>query len=224
MDKVTRYRFALALLSGAGIASVLTLLLNLPVAILATVLLLPGAIPAAFLSRSQGFGPPLGILAADGFVYSIAAYVLIATVFRKVTAAAMRLAAIRLVLPVTILIGLACVPTLNPLWPRGMAALARQEFNLQQALPMGTTLDTAHLVLRSKGIQFGEYIEPRESVILNDERGTSIIAAPGDHVLSAQLRTDATEYPCSYDIQLVLLFGPDEKMHRQYIHRLRLCP
>lgn len=215
------------MLSGAGFASLLVLLLNASLPLLPqllSVLLLPGAIPVSVLSKSQEFGPPLAVLAANAVIYSGAAYVLVSVAWRKVAAETMRLAAIRLVTPVAILIGLSCIPVLNPLWPRGMVDLTMREKELQQELPLGMGLDAVRTVLRSKGIEFHEDTEPSQTVVLDDGRGTRISASPGDHVVSARLQTEARAFPCGYDMQFVLLFGPDERMRQQYVHRLRLCP
>jgi hypothetical protein len=222
-----KYKILLAMLSGAGFASLLVLLLNAPVAVLSkllSALLLPGAIPVALLSKAQEFDPPLTVLAANALIYSGAAYVVIFVVRRKATVETIRLTTIRSVAPVAILIGLSCVPALNPMWPRGLESLATQERELQQAVPLGMGLDVARSVLRSKGMQFREDIETSQTVVLNDGRGLSITAAPGEHVVSARLQTEARAFPCGYDIQVVLLFGQNETMRQQYVHRLRLCP
>jgi len=222
-----KYKILLAVLSGAGFASLLVLLLNAPVPILPvllSVLLLPGAIPVALLSKAQEFGPPPAVLAANALIYSGVAYVVVSVAWRKATVETMRLATIRLMAPVAILIGLSCVPALNPLWPQGLAELATRESELQQALPLDMGLDRARTVLQSKGIQFHEDTEPSHAVVLDDGRGLSITAAPGDRVVSALLETEARAFPCRYDIQVVLLFGQDERMRQQYVHRLRLCP
>lgn len=222
-----KYKILLAALVGAGFASLLVLLLNAPVPVLPellSALLLPGAIPAALLSRSQEFGPPVAVLAANALIYSGAAYAVLSVACRKATVETMRLATIKSVAPVAILVGLSCVPALNPLWPRGLERLATQESEIQQAVPPGMSLDVVRSVLGSKGIQFREDTETSQTVVLDDGRSLSITAAPGEHVVSARLQTEARAFPCGYDIQIVLLFGKDERMRQQYVHRLRLCP
>jgi hypothetical protein len=222
-----KYKILLAVLSGAGFASLLVLLLNASLPVLPqllSVMLLPGAIPVAVLSKSQEFGPPLAVLAANALVYSAVAYIAVSVAWRKTAEETMRVATIRSVLPVAMLIGLSCVPALNPLWPRGMTELTTQEKELQQALPLGMGLDGVRAVLQSKGIQFREETEASQSVVLDDGRGGNITATPGDRVVSARLQTEANQFPCGYDIQIVLLFGQDEKMKQQHVQRLRLCP
>jgi hypothetical protein len=36
--------------------------------------------------------------------------------------------------------------------------------------------------------------------------------------------TEAGEFPCSYAIDVVLVFGPDDALKQKYIHRFPLCP
>ena len=135
----------------------------------------------------------------------------------------MRIAAIRLLIPAVVLIGLICVPSLNPLWPRGTAELTGKVESVQNAFHVGMELENARAVLRSREIRFQEVAETSAMQILQ-EPGRSMTAAAGDRVLSARLETDAGEFPCGYDIEVVLLFGPDERLKDQYVHRLRLCP
>jgi hypothetical protein len=224
---MAKRKVAVALLCGAGFVSLVVLLLKISsasaVSALLGLLLLPGGIIAHVLARSEEFGPPLLVLASNALVYSGVAYAAISIFGRGVTAEKMRLATIRLVFPVAILIGLVCIPALNPLWPRGMLELTRQEKLLQDALPLGMGMDGARAVLRSKGIQFQEQTETSLAVLLN-RQDKSITAAAGDRVISARLETEASQFPCGYDIEVVLLFGPDERLKDQYVHRLRLCP
>jgi hypothetical protein len=104
-----------------------------------------------------------------------------------------------------------------------MDQLSKSENELQEALPVGMELDQARAVLRSKGIDVHEETETSESLVLKRE-DTSITAEAGDRVISARLETDAAQFPCGYDIEVVLLFGRDEKMKNQYVRRLPVCP
>jgi hypothetical protein len=143
---------------------------------------------------------------------------------RSKGAETMRLAAIKLAVPVAFLVGLVCIPALNPLWPRGMTELASQEKNLREGLPVGMALEPARAFLRSQGIQFYENTEEKHGIILDDAKGATVTASPGDRVISARFQTAASQFPCGYDMQIVLLFGRDDKLKQQYVHRLRVCP
>jgi len=224
---MARYRAAVGVLCGAGLTSLLVILIRLSmptgITLLLSLLLLPGSVVAHLTVGSQGIGPPLIVLTANVVVYAAVAYAGLSIFGRSVAAEKMRLTAIRLVPPVVILVGLVCIPALNPLWPRGMNELIRQETTLQDALPMGMGMGGARAVLRSKGIQFQEQTETSKAVVV-DRRDGSITAAVGDHVISARLETQASQFPCGYDIEVVLLFGPDERLKDEYVHRLFLCP
>jgi hypothetical protein len=225
--EVLKSRLVVALVLGIGFTSLLFLVLKALMALTASmlllVLLLPGGVVTALLSGSKGFSHPLVVLAANALVYSGAAFLGVSTLWRNVSAHMMYRVAIRLVAPAAILLNLACIPALNPLWPRGMAELAIQERELQDALPLGTRLDEVRSLLRSKGIAFQEKSESSETLILKRD-DKSITAAAGDHVVSSRFETGAGQFPCGYDIEIVLLFGQDEKLKQQYIHRLRVCP
>ena len=224
---MVKYRVAVALLCGAGFTSLLVILIKLSmpsgIALLLSLLLLPGSAVAHLAVGSREIGPPPLVLAANAIVYAVVLFVGLSIFARGVAAGKIRLAAAWLVLPVVILTGLVCIPALNPLWPRGMMELTRQEKGLQDALPVGMGMDGARVVLRSKGIQFQEETETSQAVVL-EQPDRSITAAVGDRVISARLETEASQFPCGYDIQVVLLFGPDEIMKDRYVHRLRLCP
>jgi hypothetical protein len=224
-----RYRFAFAFLCGTGFTCALPLLLGLSsssaaLSVLLGIFLTPGGIVADLVGKPTEFSPPISILAANSLIYSAIAYAGVSVLGRGLGAEKMRTATIRLVFPVAILVALAFIPKLNPLWPRGMRELTTQEKELQQALPLGMRLDGVRAVLQSKGIQVREETEASQSVVLDDGKGGSITAAPGDRVVSARLQTEANQFPCGYDIQIVLLFGQDERMKQQHVQRLRLCP
>jgi hypothetical protein len=184
---------------------------------------MPGCIVADLVVKPTEYSPPMLILAANSLIYSAITYAGVSIFGRGFGTEKMRAAMIWLVFPVAIFVGLACVPKLNPLWPRGMTELTTQEKELQQALPLGMGLDGVRAVLQSKGIQFREETEASQSVVLDDGKGGSITAASGDRVVSARLQTEANQFPCGYDIQIVLLFGQDERMKQQYVQRLPLC-
>jgi hypothetical protein len=84
-------------------------------------------------------------------------------------------------------------------------------------------MDGARAVLRSKGIQFQEKTETSQAVLL-DRQDKSIPAAAGDRVISARLETEASQFPFGFDIEVILLFGPDDRLKDQYVHRLRSFP
>ena len=85
-------------------------------------------------------------------------------------------------------------------------------------------LQDARSVLKSKGIQFYESIQDSEDVVFNNGIDRKIMAAAGDRVLSSRFQTSASTFPCGYDMQVILVFGHDEKLKERYVHRFPICP
>jgi hypothetical protein len=191
---MTKYRLAIGLLWGIGFTSLSCLLMNLIGFI--GFFLLPGGLVAF----------------AVGFL-----------MFRKVGLPQLRRIVGWSVLPVTVLVSLACIPSMNPLWPHGMRELAQQESELQTAIPLGMSLEQVRGVLDSRKIQFYESVEPRDGVILQNPQIT-MMAQAGDMVLVSRFDTEAFEFPCGYDMQIVLRFDHNRNLAERYIQRFRMCP
>jgi len=191
---MTKYRLAIGLLWSVGFTSLSRLLMNLNWFF--GFLLLPGGLVAF----------------AVGFL-----------MFRKAGLTERRRIAGWSVLPATLAVAFACIPAINPLWPHGMAELAKQESELQTAIPSGMSLDRVRGVLNSKKIQFYESTEPSDGVVL-ENADTTMTAHAGDTVLVSRFDTKAFEFPCGYDMQIILVFGNDRNLKQRYIHRFRMCP
>ena len=224
---MAKHRVMLALLGGAGFTALSLLLVKLlspsGISLFLSLLLLPGGTIVRLGSGSQDISPPLLVFAVNAVVYAAIAFIGLTIFGPRIAVEKMRLATIRLAFPAGILVGLACIPAINPLWPRGMTELTKQEKVLRDAFPVGMGMGGARAILRSKGIQFQEETETSKAVVVTRPYG-SVTAAAGDRVISARIETHASQFPCGYDIEVVLLFGPDERMKDQYVHRLRLCP
>lgn len=221
-----KYKILIALLFGNAAASSLCLLLNIHSVVMsgvAGVLLTPGGVLASFFFHTSDATPALAVLASNALVYSAAVFVVLVILPSSMSLATMRLVAIRLVAPTFVLLFLACIPAFNPLWSRGIDQLSKKENELRETFPVGMGLDQARALLRSRGIDFREQTETSETIILKQE-DTSIIAQAEDLVMLARLETDASEFPCGYDIEVILLFGRDQRLKSQYVHHLRICP
>ncbi len=90
-------------------------------------------------------------------------------------------------------------------------------------IPSGMSLDRVRGVLNSKKIQFYESTEPSDGVVL-ENADTTMTAHAGDTVLVSRFDTKAFEFPCGYDMQIILVFGNDRNLKQRYIHRFRMCP
>jgi hypothetical protein len=107
--------------------------------------------------------------------------------------------------------------------PVGMADLAKQKRELQQALNPSVNLQDARSVLNNRHVEFGEQLQESDALVFqgSDKR---INAEAGDRVIVSRWRTSAWSFPCGYDMEIILLFGPDEKLKDRYIRRFPLCP
>jgi hypothetical protein len=216
---MTMYRLSLAVLCGLGLSALAPLLLRGPlwIAIPAAFLLFPGGFIAAILFHSDS---PFIVMASNAFVYSGLSYVFLAAK-RNVNAPFLRLASIRSVIPVAVLVGLACIPTLDPLLPRGLVELKRQESALQNDLPDDVGIEQARSVLRSKSIQF--YESQRSTGVVLQREGTTMVASDGDRLIHSRFQTNAGQFPCRYDMEVDLLFDASGRLKQRYIHRFRVC-
>jgi hypothetical protein len=214
-------RVVFAFLCGAGLTALLSLVLNFDyVNVFAALLFFGGGFIQALL---RGADSPVAILAANFAFYSVIIFALASTVPRIRRTAESRRIGLRLALPVGVLVCLACIPALNPLWPAGMAQLSRQEAQFQEALPLGMDLGQAHTTLRSQGIEFWEGGQKSDGVIFEGPEGT-ITATSGDTIVSARVPTDARQFPCAYRISVILVFSKARRLTSRYIHRFGICP
>jgi hypothetical protein len=136
---MTKYRICIALLTGLGFVALVCLSLNIPYASLFLfTLLVPGAILSGYMNpwANWNSSETLVFLAANVFVYSFLAFVLILRRTRTFQISQLKRVVILMVVPVTVPSGLACFSRLNPLLPLGMTELSSQESTLRQVLPL----------------------------------------------------------------------------------------
>lgn len=214
-------RMLFAALCGAGCTALLSLTLHLSyVNLLAGLLLVPGGMIQALLGGADSAG---AILLANFLVYSMLFFVIASYSSEVQRKAESRRLNLWLAFPVGLLVCMACVPTLDPLWPTGMTQLARQEAQLGASLPVGIDSQQAREVLRSQGIEFWEHVEKDDNVIFTRAEGNLKVAA-GDTVVHAKVWTKTGQFPCNYRIDIVLVFGKEAGLTERSIHPLRICP
>lgn len=202
-----RYKVCISLLCGSGFTALLSLLLGAPffaVEWIASILLFPGGLFEAFLSSSSELYSPVVVIMGNTLVYTALASAIVFSRFANISNRTARLKTLGLAFPVAILVFLAFIPRFDPMWPQGMADLSRQEADLTNAFTLGMTAEQARNVLQSKGIQFNEQ--------------------SSDSTIFSRFPTEAGQFPCGYDLQIVLSFGPDRKLQNRDVHRFRVCP
>lgn len=200
------------------------MLFNVPVAnFFLLALFIPGGIAVSILPWHTNWISISAMLGANVVIYSILVFALLLLRFRTIERAKLRQIASRMVLPVAAISCLACFPSLNPLWPKGMAQLSKQESELQSALPLDMRLQDVRSTLMAKGIEAVDFVENSDGVVFQGP-DKKITARAGDRVLSGTSQTSASSFPCSYEIQIVLVFGPDERLKERYVRRFPICP
>jgi hypothetical protein len=223
---MTKYRGMMALLAGAGFSSLAILLLNLDSAAASSILsflLLPGWAISELYSRSKDLYSPLIVLAANAVAYGGLAYFLLGRYFSRINTEKARYCLALSAVPAIALVSLACVPSLNPMWPVGMQWLAQEEAELHSGLPVGSQLDQSRAFLRARGIAAYEQ-EVKVGQEIPRREGPSFAVRPGDRLVSARIATDAGQFPCGYAIELGLVFDANGVLRENHVDRLRLCP
>jgi hypothetical protein len=210
-------------LGALGMTALALLLLHLT---LLCLLLCWPAIPLLLIFAAfTDFVSPLSLVMATVTGYAI--FFFIAVFLTNWSPNFLRLTKV-MVLPTLLLVVLACIPALDPMWPKGMSALKRKESALPAELSEGQSLDCAKQVLRARGISFHEQVQEAnvESPLPDSAR-----ISPGDTLLFNHLgRFDvpaeggAYQFPCRYDLQVILVFGADQKLKWRHIGHTRLCP
>lgn len=118
---MTKYRLLLALVAGASFSALAVLLLNLKftaASVVLSFLLMPGWLIASFPLRSNELYSPLAVLAANGALCAALAYFPVARQLSRLNASSARRRLILSALPALAFVSLACMPSLNPMWPQ----------------------------------------------------------------------------------------------------------
>jgi len=213
-----------SLLFGMMIASLLPVLLNVPrLERKADILLMPGGIFASLVAPAEMVPHPMLLLAGNAIFYALCLFGLCLSVRRRLTARAVRLGTWAFGFAAAVLFALACVPKLDPLWPHGMGELQAREAKLKGLIRSDMTIDQVRAALRQESIPLNEETEDSAREVLRN-RNTQIVASAGDRLVFSRFRTAAVQYPCGYDLQVVVLFAPDGKLKNRYVAPLPICP
>ncbi len=211
-------------LAGTAAASLVPLLANVArlewIAIF--LFLYPGGLLASLINPQKLVPHPLFLLITDAVLYAVS-FFLLALVFRRsLTVSRVRTATRILAIVAVILLTLACVPLLNPFWPHGMGQLDTRAAEIRGLIQSDMTIDQVRAALQRGSMTVNEETEDTPREILRNGN-TTILAAAGE-VLSSRSRADATQYPCGYDLEVLVLFGPDGKIKNRYVAPLPICP
>jgi len=221
MSNFLKHSILLATICGVAFTSLIVLALN--VAFFPAIFLAPGGVLGSLLVRSDGLGSVPFVLGANAIFYSAIFFSVLFLTKHSINVDSVRLLAVRLAIPTAALALIACTPRLSPVWPRGMVDLAKTEAGLQAAILPDMTLEQARTVLQSRGIEFEEE-EEKSPVVVLQNADTTIQATTGDRLLTSRVHTNAEQFPCNYEVRILLLFGQDGRLQQRYVRRRSICP
>jgi hypothetical protein len=185
--------------------------------------LYPGGFLASLIAPQELVPHPLFLLVTDAVFYAMGFFVLALLLRRFLTVSRVRTGTQTLAILAVILFTLACVPRMNPFWPHGMDQLAKRESKITGLIQSDMTIDEVRSTLQSESVVASEETQTSTREILRNGN-TVIVAVAGDRVLSSRFRTDASQYPCSYDLEILVIFSPDGKIKNRYVAPVPVCP
>ena len=112
------------------------------------------------------------------------------------------------------------------LWPRNFRQLRQLEADLDHAITPGTTATQAEQILRARGLPTDSHdvIEREDSTYVSGGKLVYANALPGEHTVQTFGPQTAFRFPCSYGVQVHLVFAPDGKMRLRHIGDYWVCP
>jgi hypothetical protein len=108
--------------------------------------------------------------------------------------------------------------------PHGYLQLEQLESRLKQLTSQGALFDEVRAGLSHQGIQYREWVQESAAPLLSDGSGVRISANAGEHVISARHPTEAWQFPCGEQLNIILVFDGQNKLIRRYIGRFHMCP
>jgi len=144
----------IAFLRGTAFVCLVSLLLKLPLGLYFLLFLTLGAIALAPFSTSIDKDSILPLVLANVLFYSAFSFLWLSlpTLSQKLRNVSLRSLSIKLGFATVFLVVLACIPSLNPLWPHHMKQLRWDQHDLELALPAGISVAEALEVLRKRKI------------------------------------------------------------------------
>jgi len=108
--------------------------------------------------------------------------------------------------------------------PHGYRKLEQLESRLGQLTPQGARIADVRRGLSRDGIQCWEQVQESAAPLLSDGSGVKISANPGEYVISSRVPTEAWQFPCSEQLNIILVFDGQQRLIRRYIGRFHMCP
>jgi hypothetical protein len=108
--------------------------------------------------------------------------------------------------------------------PHGYRQLELLESRLDQLTPQGAQIENVRAGLSRGGIEYGEWVQESAAPPLSDGSGVKIAANRGEYVISSRHPAEAWRFPCSEQLNIILVFDGQNRLIRRYIGRFHMCP
>ena len=108
--------------------------------------------------------------------------------------------------------------------PHGYRQLEQLESRLEQLTQQGARIADVRAGLSREGIQYWEQVQESAAPLLSDGSGVKISAKPGEYVISSRHPTDAWQFLCGEQLNIILVFDGQQRLIRRYIGRFHMCP
>jgi len=108
--------------------------------------------------------------------------------------------------------------------PHGYRQLEQLESRLEQLTQQGARIADVRAGLSREGIQYWEQVQESAAPLLSDGSGVKISANPGEYVISSRHPTDAWQFLCGEQLNIILVFDGQQRLIRRYIGRFHMCP
>jgi hypothetical protein len=109
-------------------------------------------------------------------------------------------------------------------FPHGYRQVEHLESRLEQLTTHGARIEDIRVGLSHEGIDYREWVQESTASLLSDGSGVKISANPGEYVISSRHPTEAWQFPCGEQLNIILVFDGRHKLIRRYIGRFHMCP
>lgn len=108
--------------------------------------------------------------------------------------------------------------------PRGYRGLDKLESRLERLTPQGARIEDVRVGLSHEGIKYYEYVQVSPGPLLSVGSQVEIAANSGERVISSRYLTDAWQFPCAEELNIIFVFDGQNALTRRYIGRFHRCP
>jgi hypothetical protein len=108
--------------------------------------------------------------------------------------------------------------------PHGYRQLEGLESRLERLTPQGASIVDVRAGLSHEGIEYREWAQESAAPLLSDGSGVKIAATRGEYVISSRHPTEAWQFPCGEQLDIIIVFDGQNRLTRRYIGRFHMCP